>query len=60
MAMTEQGDKLFTWGQGKFGALGLSKSQNMKVPTEVELPNNIKISMIAAGARHSAFVTTKK
>ena len=26
MALTEEGDKVFTWGQGKYGALGTSKS----------------------------------
>lgn len=60
MALTEQGDKLFTWGQGKFGALGLSRSQNMKAPAEVELPPGARILAIAAGARHSAFITEQK
>ena len=60
MALTERGERVFAWGQGKFGALGLSRSQNMKSPAEIELPAGEKISSIAAGARHSAFVTDSK
>ena len=56
LALTETGDKVFAWGQGKYGALGTSKSQNMKQPVEVEKNQSVKVDMIAAGARHSAFV----
>lgn len=56
LALTETGDKVFAWGQGKYGALGISKSQNMKQPVEVEKHPSVKVDMIAAGARHSAFV----
>lgn len=56
LALTESGDKVFAWGQGKYGALGTSKSQNMKQPVEVEKHPSIKVDMIAAGARHSAFI----
>jgi len=57
LALAEEGDKVFAWGQGKFGALGLSRSQNMKSPVELELPASQKDALIAAGARHSALVT---
>lgn len=42
---------------GKFGALGNSQSQNLKAPTEIELPNDVLVETIAAGSRHSAFIT---
>ena len=51
-------DKLFSWGQGKYGALGISKSQNINVPTEVKFEG--QIHKIAAGSRHSAFITTSQ
>lgn len=57
LALTEGGNKLFAWGQGKFGALGLSKSQNMKHPVEIEIPSGVRVTSIAAGSRHSAFIS---
>jgi alpha-tubulin suppressor-like RCC1 family protein len=56
LALTEAGDKIFSWGQGKYGALGISKSQNMRMPVEVEKHASVIVDMIAAGARHSAFI----
>jgi alpha-tubulin suppressor-like RCC1 family protein len=32
LAVTQDGQKLYSWGQGKFGALGTSKSQNLLRP----------------------------
>lgn len=59
LAVTEDGAKLFSWGQGKFGALGSSKSQNVKRPQEIELKRGTKVYQIAAGSRHSAYVSEK-
>lgn len=57
LATTEDGFHLFSWGQGKFGALGTAKSQHVKRPQEIPLPNGVQVAQIAAGSRHSAFVT---
>ena len=57
LALTQDGAKVFAWGQGKFGALGTSKSQNMKSPVEVDKDPKIRVDFIAAGARHSAFIS---
>jgi alpha-tubulin suppressor-like RCC1 family protein len=51
---------VYTWGQGKFGQLGLSDTcQDVKAPTPLNaaLFNNSKIIKIACGARHTIFLT---
>ena len=57
LAVTEDGRRLYAWGQGKFGALGTTKSQNAKRPQQISLPKSVHIEQIAAGSRHSAYVT---
>ena len=44
LAMTEDGCQLFSWGQGKFGALGTAKSQNVKRPQKIALPPNVSLA----------------
>ena len=59
LAVTEEGTKLFSWGQGKFGALGSSKSQNVKRPQEIDMKRGTKVMQVAAGSRHSAYISEK-
>jgi alpha-tubulin suppressor-like RCC1 family protein len=52
----------YTWGQGKFGQLGLSDTcQDVKapIPLNAALFDNSKIIKIACGARHTIFLTGK-
>lgn len=60
LALTETGDSVFAWGQGKYGALGTSKSQNFSTPTEIDKPDGLLVASIAAGSRHSAFITVEQ
>ena len=57
LAISDGGKNLFSWGQGKYGALGTSKSQNEIEPRQIDLPPGIFIKEIAAGARHSGIIT---
>ena len=46
LALTETGDSVFAWGQGKYGALGTSKSQNFSTPTEIDKPDGLLVASI--------------
>lgn len=57
LALSECGKQVFAWGQGKYGALGTSKSQNMDQPVLIDKNEHLGVRQIAAGSRHSAFVS---
>lgn len=57
LALTQFGDHLFSWGQGKFGALGNGRSLNQREPQLVTFFQDTVIESIAAGSRHSAVIT---
>lgn len=59
LALSESGKQVFSWGMGKYGALGTSKSQNVNSPSLVDLKPD-EIVFIAAGSRHSAFISHKQ
>ncbi|XP_014241643.1 ultraviolet-B receptor UVR8 [Cimex lectularius] len=56
VALSEDG-RVFTWGCGTRGQLGLGNLENCKQPTEVEALTGLKVSCISAGGWHSAAVT---
>lgn len=56
LALSKSGKQVYAWGQGKHGALGTSKSQNFYVPVSLDSVPDM-VSMIAAGSKHSAFVS---
>jgi alpha-tubulin suppressor-like RCC1 family protein len=57
LALTENG-KVFSWGQGKFGALGHGRSDNLYSPFEIPIMHELKD--ISAGGSHSGFLTTEE
>jgi alpha-tubulin suppressor-like RCC1 family protein len=56
LALTESG-KAYSWGQGKFGALGLGRSDSLYIPSEVPLSQTLKD--ISAGGSHSGFISAQ-
>jgi alpha-tubulin suppressor-like RCC1 family protein len=57
-AVTEEG-KLFTWGRGKLGALGLGSENNFPVPQEVTYFTELeeKITSVSSGMCHMGVCT---
>ncbi|PWA55816.1 hypothetical protein CTI12_AA424350 [Artemisia annua] len=53
--VTDRG-KLFTWGDGTFGALGHGDRESTKFPKEVESLNGLKTIKVACGAWHTAAI----
>ncbi len=49
--------KLFTWGCGKQGRLGLGSEEDVLHPTEVVLLSNMRVSQVSAGESHCAAIT---
>ena len=44
LALTEGGKRVYAWGQGKYGALGTSKSQNFIDPVVVDLDSSVTVT----------------
>lgn len=55
-ALTLDG-RLFTWGRGRAGALGLGDFQNSKAPVQVQALSGIKLKQITCGGDHTVAVT---
>ena len=60
LALTDDGKRVYAWGQGKYGALGTSKSQNFIDPVLIDLDQSITVTQIAAGSRHSAIISNRQ
>ncbi|KAG6551955.1 hypothetical protein Mapa_006572 [Marchantia paleacea] len=54
-AVTESG-KLYGWGWGRYGNLGLGDRNDRLVPAEVASVNNEKFTLVACGWRHTIAV----
>ncbi|XP_053991691.1 uncharacterized protein LOC128883402 isoform X2 [Hylaeus volcanicus] len=50
--------KVFAWGAGYYGRLGIGSSANSSIPVEVSLPDDIVIVSVQAGAFHSLGLTS--
>ena len=55
VALTKQG-KVYTWGEGRFGQLGLGDRQSRKEPEVVEMKPRIKVTKVCAGNFHTVFL----
>nr|GEX45412.1 PH, RCC1 and FYVE domains-containing protein 1-like [Tanacetum cinerariifolium] len=53
--VTDRG-KLYTWGDGTFGAIGHGDRESTKFPKEVESLNGLKTIKVACGAWHTAAI----
>eukprot|EP00924_Labyrinthula_sp_SR-Ha-C_P009116 snap_masked-scaffold_2-processed-gene-13.35-mRNA-1 protein AED:0.46 eAED:0.46 QI:0/-1/0/1/-1/1/1/0/85 len=52
--------RIFAWGDGSKGQLGLGHMESSKVPTEIELDNICgEVVACGAGESHSAILTAK-
>jgi len=47
---------VFSWGQGKHGALGVGKVQDQFEPTKVMLQHNTRIARCSAGLTHTLYL----
>ena len=56
-AITSEGE-LFTFGSGKEGALGHGKRENLYTPHKVDAFEGKRVFQVAAGACHTAVITT--
>lgn len=56
LALQEDG-RVFSWGNGDYGQLGLGRPGNEDTPTEVEALSRAGVRSVAAGGWHSAAVT---
>lgn len=50
--------RLLTWGRNNYGQLGDGTSTNRDTPGEVELPEGVSVTHVAAGSAHSLAVTS--
>ncbi len=55
LAVLENGE-VYAWGQGAFGATGLSKLQDCFKPEKITFNAEQKITKVSAGLNHSAFI----
>ncbi|KAL5711863.1 hypothetical protein ACHQM5_014093 [Ranunculus cassubicifolius] len=55
-ALTTSGGRLFTFGDGTFGALGHGNRDSAPYPTEIESLRGLKIVKVACGVWHTAAV----
>ena len=53
----DAGGQVYTWGQGKWGATGLSHVDNVCTPQQVERLAGERVISAAAGGRHTLFLT---
>ena len=51
--------KLFTFGCGEYGQLGLGDTDEQDTPREVQMPDNKRVLQVAAGGEHTAAVTAE-
>jgi len=51
--------KVFVWGEGVFGKLGLDSEEDMLVPTENEELSKLRVEFLACGENHSACISDK-
>jgi len=56
-ALTDDG-RLFTWGLGKDGRLGLGTTESHHVPRAVEFSRGVAITQVACGGLHTAALTS--
>lgn len=58
VALTRSG-KLFSWGKGDYGQLGLGDDKDRVVPQELGLPSHAPVLLVAVGARHAGAVDSQ-
>jgi alpha-tubulin suppressor-like RCC1 family protein len=60
LALDKNGN-LFSWGQNRYGQLGLVELNAMRLnrPHQVSLPGSAKIASFSCGEDHSALVTER-
>lgn len=56
LALSQENSMVYSWGAGRFGALGNGASKNMDVPQTITILGSAFIHQISAGANHSALV----
>lgn len=54
--LTTEG-RVFTFGEGRHGQLGLGGTKSSHIPTRVSFPGEAKIASVSLGARHSLFLS---
>ena len=52
--------KIFSWGTGLNGRLGLGTNEDVLSPTEIQMLSNLRVIAISAGESHSAAITQTK
>lgn len=52
--------RVWTWGRGKYGALGLDSLDNRLVPEQVKALQGSPVIAIAAGGNHSVALSAKR
>jgi alpha-tubulin suppressor-like RCC1 family protein len=45
--------QVFSWGEGKHGALGLGTLQDRFKPSKIQIPNDARIAKVDCGLEHS-------
>ena len=49
---------VYTWGNGKFGALGLGTTENEWTPAKVPIRSSARANDVSCGSRHTMFIVT--
>ena len=53
LALTSDGQKLYSWGDGEFGKLGVGSTASKSTPTVVENLRDVNLKKIACGSKFS-------
>ena len=51
--------KVFVWGEGMHGKLGLDNDEDVLLPTENEELSRLKVEFLSCGESHSAAISDK-
>lgn len=57
-ALIDDMGSVYTWGNGKFGALGLGTTENEWTPAKVPIRSSARANDVSCGSRHTMFIVT--
>jgi X-linked retinitis pigmentosa GTPase regulator len=57
-AVVVENGSLYTWGNGKFGCLGVGSTETQWAPVKVPTRSNSRVDSVSCGSRHTMFTVS--